>query len=294
MTSSNAGLHTLNELGAEGVVADALDAHAVNTALMKARPDAVIEERTSLPKRARIGWRTIEGDTSEDQEMRAAAERDRKVRLEGGRNLYEASRAAGTKRYIVQSTGFFYGPGFGLATEEDPLASNASPAISASVATYTQIEGRVLGGDSMTGVALRYGFFYGPGTWFHKEGAVADQVRERKCPLLSSAHGVWSFVHVEDAAAATLAALDCPPGIYNVVDSDPSEMSIWLPAFAETVGASEPPQISEAEVLQKLGPDFLYYATGLRGASNSKARRELGFTPRQLEWLRRLSPSRAA
>jgi 2-alkyl-3-oxoalkanoate reductase len=255
---------------------------------MKVQPDVVIEELTSLPKRGRIAWRSVGTDTPEDEEMRVAAERDRRVRLEGGRNVYNAARSAGTKRYLTQSTGFFYGPGPGLAIETDALALNATPAISSGVRTYMQVEERVLGKDGkdgMDGVTLRYGFFYGPGTWFTDDGDVANQLRERQCPLAGSGKGVWSWVHVEDAASATVAALEGTPGVYNIVDNDPSEMSVWLPMFAKALRAPEPPHVTEAEALQRFGPDFVYYASQLRGASNAKARQELGFAPRRLEWL---------
>jgi len=254
-------------------VANALDAQAVQVAMNKVRPDAVIEELTSLPERYTPG------------EMRAAADRDRTVRLEGGRNLQNAARSAGARRYIVQSTGFFYAPGSGLATEAEPLALDASPAVSASVRTYTQIEQRVLSSSDQEGVALRYGFFYGPGTWFTPDGDVADQVRDRKFAIAGPGQGVWSWVHVEDAAAATVAALECTPGVYNIVDSDPAELSVWLPAFAAFLGAPEPPRVSEADALQTAGPDWIYYSTRLRGASNTKAKGELRFAPRKLEWL---------
>jgi nucleoside-diphosphate-sugar epimerase len=273
MTSSERGLRTLRENGIDGVMADVLEAQTVEAAVQKVRPDAVIDELTSLPKHY----------TPED--MRAAAHRDRTVRLEGGRNLHNAARVAGARRYIVQSTGFFYAPGPGLAVETDPLASEASPAVSAGVQTYMQLEKRVLGAGELQGVALRYGFFYGPGTWFTNDGDVASQVRERKYPITGSGQGVWSWVHVEDAAAATVAALECTPGIYNVVDDDPSELAVWLPAFATFVGAPEPPRVSEEEVLRSTGPDPVYYATRLRGASNRKAKGELGFSPRRLDWL---------
>jgi nucleoside-diphosphate-sugar epimerase len=217
--------------------------------------------------------------------MRAAADRDRRLRLEGGQNVQNAAKAAGARRYLVQSTGFFYAPGPGLATEADSLAISASPAVSDSVQTYLQIEQRVLNAQDLEGVALRYGFFYGPGTWFTVGGDVANQVQERKYPIAGSGQGVWSWVHVEDAAAATVASLKCAPGIYNIVDDDPSQLSVWLPAFAAAVGAPEPARISEEEMLQIAGPDSVYYATQLRGASNAKAKRELGFAPRRLEWL---------
>jgi 2-alkyl-3-oxoalkanoate reductase len=273
MTSSERGLAILREVGAQGVVANALDAQAVLAAMERVRPDTVIEELTSLPK------------CYTPDEMRAAAERDRQVRLDGGGNVYNAARAAGARRYIVQSTGFFYAPRPGLAAEEDPLAADASPAVSASVRTYMQVEERVMGGKDLQGVALRYGFFYGPGTWFTDDGDIAGQVRERKYPITGSGQGVWSWVHVEDAAAATAAALECAPGVYNIVGDDPSPLSVWLPAFSAAVGAPDPPRITEQEALRSAGPDFVYYATQLRGASNAKAKSKMGFAPRRLEWL---------
>jgi nucleoside-diphosphate-sugar epimerase len=275
MTSSKLGLQTLKEDGAEGLLASALDAQAVDAAIKRARPEVVIDELTSLPKHYT------------PDEMRAAAERDHKLRLEGGQNVLNAARAAGARRYIIQSTGFYYAPGPGLAHETDPLALNASPAISANVWTYTQLENRTLGAQGLEGVALRYGFFYGPGTWFRPDGDAAHQVLEQRYPIAGSGSGVWSWVHVEDAAAATVAALECPAGVYNIVDDDPSVMSVWLPAFAASVGAPEPQHINEREALEQAGPDAVYYATQLRGASNAKARRDLAFAPRRLEWLAR-------
>ena len=164
ITSSEHGLQTIKKNGAKGVVANALDAQAVRLAMNEVRPDAVIDELTSLPKHYT------------PEEMRAAAGRDRTIRLEGGRNLYDATRATGARRYIVQSTGFFYAPGSRLATETEPLAIAAS----GSVRTYIQIEQRVLSSPDLEAVALRYGFFYGPGTWFTPGGDVANQVRDRK------------------------------------------------------------------------------------------------------------------
>ena len=274
MTSKDSGVPKLRELGAEGIVANALEASAVSAAMMRIRPDAVIEELTSLPKRYT------------PEEMRAAAERDRKVRLEGGTNVHNAAKSAGVKRYIVQSTGFFYGPGTGLATETDSLAIDASPAIAGSVRTYIEIEKRVLDDSKLKGVALRYGFFYGPGTYQDpNSGSVSQQVREQKYPVIGTGSGVFSFIHVEDAARATVAALDADPGIYNIVDDDPSEMGTWLPAFARWLGAPDPPRMTEEEALRTAGEDSIYYAMRLRGASNARAKRELRFTPRRLEWL---------
>ena len=273
MTSSARGLTVLQKYGAEGVTLNALDSEAVNAALTRLRPDAVIDELTSLPR------------DYTPEAMRAAAEQDRKLRLEGGQNVFDAARTAGAKRYLVQSTGFFYGPGPGLASETDSLAVNASPAISGSVRTYLQIEKRALGSPDLQGVALRYGFFYGPGTYHDPDtGSVTQQVREQKYPVIGSGAAVYSFIHVEDAARATVAALESDPGVYNIVDDDPSEMRVWLPAFARFVSAPPPLHIS-GEQAQTLSPDTLYYATQLRGARNDRAKQKLGFSPRRLEWL---------
>jgi nucleoside-diphosphate-sugar epimerase len=280
MTSTEHGLRTLGEYSADGVVANALDAQAVDAALQKIKPDAVIDELTSLPRHYT------------PEEMRTAAERDRRVRVEGGANVLKAACAAGVKRYLLQSTGFFYAPGKGLAVETDALASDATPAVAGSVRTYQQIEERLLRISGLEAVALRYGFFNGPGTWFTADGDIAGQVRARQYPVAGSGSGVWSWVHIADAAAATVAALECDPGVYNVVDDDPSEISTWLPAFARTIGAPEPPRLAEAEALEKFGPDFVYYATRLRGASNAKAKQDLGFSPRRLEWLAATMPER--
>jgi nucleoside-diphosphate-sugar epimerase len=133
--------------------------------------------------------------------------------------------------------------------------------------------------------ALRYGFFYGPGTWYTSADDMGEQVRQRHVPIIGKGEGVWSFVHIEDAAAATAAALRCAAGAYNIVDDDPSEQRVWLPAFARACGAPEPPQATEQQALATSGADSVYYATRLRGASNEKAKRELNFRPRPLEWL---------
>jgi nucleoside-diphosphate-sugar epimerase len=275
MTSKDAGIKALRDKGAEGVVMDALDAEAVRAEIARIRPDAIIDELTSLPKRYT------------PEEMRAAAPRDRQIRLEGGGNLHGAAIEAGVKRYIVQSTGFFYGRGEGLASERDPLAHDATPGVAGSVATYTQIENRVFSSPGPAGIALRYGFFYGTGTYHDPEnGSISEQVRQSRYPVVDPATGVFSFIHVEDAAAATVAALEIRPGVYNIVDSDPAGLATWLPAFAEFVGAPPPPHISQNAAIQTRGPDAVYYATQLRGASNEKAKTEFGFAPRRLEWLK--------
>ena len=218
--------------------------------------------------------------------MAAAAAGDRKLRLEGGGNLHRAARACGVRRYLQQSSCFFLKPGRGLADESEGLAVDASPRVAASARAYAELEARVLNAEGIEGVALRYGFFYGPGTWYNPDGAAADQARKQELTIIGAGSGVWSWAHVEDAALATVAALSAPPGAYHIVDDTPSSVSVWLPAFARAVGAPPPPRVTEAEALAAAGEDAVYYGTKLRGASNAKARRTLGFAPRRLEWLR--------
>ena len=246
------------EIGAEAVIVDALDAAAVKAAVGRIRPDAVINELTSLPRHYRPA------------EMKAAAERDRKVRVEGNVNLLAALRDAGVRRYLLQSSGFWYAPGPGLADEFVPFISRASPGVEAGAGTYRELEARASAMPGIEFVALRYGFFYGPGTWYTREGDMGDQVRRQQVPIIGEGQGVYSFVHIDDAAGATAAALECPPGAYNIVDGNPSPHG--------------PPRVSEEEALRALGADAVYYATRLRGASNEKAGRDK-FRPRPLEWL---------
>jgi len=267
----------VTELGVEPVIADALDAASVKAAVARLRPDAIINELTSLPRHYTA------------EEMKAAAERDHKVRSEGNANLLVALRNAGVRRYLLQSSGFWYAPGVGLADEQEPFAFDGSPAVAAGSRRYAELEAAASGTPGVEVVSLRYGFFYGPGTWYNREGDMGEQVRQQQVPVIGDGQGVWSFLHIDDAAAATAAALECAPGAYNVVDNDPAAQSLWLPAFARAVGAPAPPRMTEEEALRTLGPDTVYFATPLRGASNEKARRELNFQPRPLEWL---SPTR--
>jgi nucleoside-diphosphate-sugar epimerase len=268
------------QLGAEPVAADALDAVSLKAAIDRTRPDAVINELTSLPRHYTAA------------EMRAAAERDRKVRIKGNANLLAALRDAGVRRYLLQSSAFWYAPGAGLAGESAPFAFDAPPAVAAGTRRYAELEAAASATPGIEFIALRYGFFYGPGTWFHRDGDMGEQVREQRVPVIGDGQGIWSWVHIEDAAAATAMALECPPGAYNIVDADPIPQHVWLPAFARAVRAPVPLRVTEEEALAAFGPDTVYYATRLRGASNEKAKRALNFQPRPLEWLHPSQPSR--
>ena len=267
-------------MGAEPLIADALDVVSVKAAVARVRPDAIINELTSLPRHYTA------------EEMKAAAERDHKVRSEGNANLLVALRNAGVRRYLLQSSGFWYAPGVGLADEREPFAFDGSIAVAAGARRYAELEAAASGTPGIEVVSLRYGFFYGPGTWYSRGGDMGEQVRQQQVPVIGDGEGVWSFVHIDDAAAATAAALECAPGAYNVVDTDPAPQSLWLPAFALAVGAPAPPRMTEEEALRAFGPDTVYYATRLRGASNEKARLELNFQSRPLEWLSPTQPNR--
>jgi len=273
MVRSQSSSGSLSESGAEPVIADALDAPSVSAAVSKVRPDVIINELTSLPKHYA------------PTDMKAAAERDARVRVEGNKNLIAAAQQTGVRRFLVQSTGFWYAPGEGWADEDEPFAYSASPGVAAGAQRYAELEAMTLGRTEFEVVALRYGFFYGPGTWFMPDGDMGEQVRQQQVPIIGDGQGVWSWVHIDDAADATVRALDCAPGPYNIVDDNPSEQRAWLTAFARYCGALEPPHIPEQQAPLAAGPDDVYYATRLRGASNAKAKRELGFRPRPLQWL---------
>ena len=230
MTRLKASTQGLKELGAEVALVDALDAAAVEEAVRKSGAEAVIDQLTSLPK--------------SPADMAAARAIDRRLRIEGGGNLRRAALACGVHRYVQQSSGFFLAPGEGLADEAVGMAVDASPGVAFHARSYAELEARVLAPGPLEGVAMRYGFFYGPGTWYSPEGACADQARRQEIPIVGKGKGVWSWVHIVDAAHATVAALTAPPGVYNVVDDDPSPVNVWLPAFARSVGAPPPPQIS--------------------------------------------------
>jgi nucleoside-diphosphate-sugar epimerase len=257
---------------ADEVVANALDPASVLEAVQYIKPDIIINQLTSLPKHYT------------PEEMKAAAARDNEVRVKGNANLLAAARVTNCRRYILQSSAFWYAPGPGLADETAGFAFDATPGIAAGCRTYADLE--ALAQESgLEAVLLRYGFFYGPGTWFSREGDVGEQVRRREVPVIGNGAGIWNWVHIGDAAAATCAALSADPGVYNVVQDQPVAQSVWLPAFAKFLGAPEPPTVSEEQALRNAGPDTVYYATKLRGAANQKAKDQLAFRPRPLEWL---------
>jgi 2-alkyl-3-oxoalkanoate reductase len=275
LTRSSDEAQALVERGIEPAIADVFDADAVKAVVRRAQPEVVIEQLTALPR------------TYTRESMNAAAPFNTRIRLEGGANVLAAAQAAGVRRYLTQSVAFYAIPGSGLADEDTPLAFSASPAIAAGAREITELEHRLVGNPNIEGIALRYGFFYGPGTWFNPDGDVAQQVRQQQFPIVGNGEGVWSWLHIEDAAIATVAAAEQGnPGIYLIANEQPLAVREWLPAFAQWLNAPSPPHISIEDALKRDGgADAVYYGTQMRGVSNAKAKRELNFQPRPLEWI---------
>lgn len=275
LTRSSEKARALEEQGIEPAIADVFDADVVKAIFSRIQPEVVIEQLTALPKHYTR------------EELSATAALNTRLRLEGGANVLAAAQAAGVRRYLRQSIAFWGEPGFGLADEETPLAFDASPAVAADARVVTELEQSLLKNPAIEGIALRYGFFYGPGTWFNPDGDVARQVRQQQFPIIGNGEGVWSWLHIEDAAIATVAAAEQGnPGIYLIANDEPLAVREWLPAFAQWVNSPPPPHISVEDALKTDGgADAVYYGTQMRGVSNAKAKRELNFQPRPLEWI---------
>jgi nucleoside-diphosphate-sugar epimerase len=262
--------------GVRAVAADGLDRDAVIAAVVKARPEVVVHEMTALTGLADL--RRFE---------RAFAPTNR-LRTEGTDNLLAGAHAAGARRLVAQSyAGWPYARvGGPVKTEDDPLDADPPKQVRTTIAAIRHLEEAVLDAADIEGVVLRYGGFYGPGTSLAPEGGEhLEAVRQRKFPIIGSGAGVWSFVHIADAAAATVAAIEGgAPGVYNIVDDDPAPVRDWLPALAAAVGAQPPRHIPAWLGRLVAGGHVVTMMTELRGCSNAKAKRELGWTPRVASW----------
>lgn len=251
-------------LGVEAVAADVYEVAGLRAAVAGVRPDAVVDELTDLG-----------GGSPRAPDTFVANDR---MRSEGQANLLAAARAAGVERYLAQSVAFLAAAGPGKASEDEPLAVDSPMA--AAVRAAAGNEARVL---EAGGTVLRYGLFYGPGTWYAPDGAWADEVRRRRYPIIGDGGAASSFVHVADAAAATVAALDRDArGTFHVVADEAPPVREWLPAYAAALGAKRPRRIPAFLARRVAGDVAVWYATQLRAADNAKARRELGFAPRPL------------
>jgi nucleoside-diphosphate-sugar epimerase len=274
LTRTQERAQSLAAQGIEPAIADVFDPESVKAAIAHAQPEVVIEQLTALPR------------TYTRESMNATAALNTRIRSEGSANVLAAAKAAGVRRFLKQSMAFWGIPGTGLADEETPLSVDASPAVAADARLVTETERRLLQTPNLEGIALRYGFFYGPGTWFNPDGDVGQQVRQQQFPIVGNGDGVWSWIHIEDAAIATVAAAEQGNrGVYLIVDDQPLAVRDWLSAFARSLNAPPPPRVSVEDALtMEGGEDIVYYQTQMRGASNAKAKRELNFQPRPLEW----------
>jgi len=272
-TRSQERAAAITAAGGTPVVVDVYDAPALERAVGAAEPEVVVNQLTALPERY------------EPRKASFYEETDR-VRSEGGGNLLAAARAAGARRFVTQSICFLYAPeGDRVKDEEARPFTDAPGHFRKAVAVMTGHEQAALEADGIEALVLRYGQFYGPGTYYARDGHLGREARKRRFPIVGEGNGVFSFVSVEDAAGATLAALDSgAEGIYNVCDDEPSPLREWLPVYAEALGAKPPRRVPVWLASLAAGKAVAAQAEELRGASNAKAKRELGWQPRHPSW----------
>jgi nucleoside-diphosphate-sugar epimerase len=273
MTRSAEKADEIRAMGAAPAIRDVFDAEGLRAEIGAAAPDAIVHELTDLPPNVdpRKAAEQLEGND--------------RIRQEGTRNLVDAALAAGVRRMIAQSIAFVYAFDGGLKTEDDPLFDDAPFPWSRTVRAVHALEDAVTKTDGLEGIVLRYGFFYGPGSSYAPGGHWAREVGRRRFPIVGKGSGVFSFIHVDDAAAATAAALEHgPPGIYNVVDDEPAPLREWLPAYAKAVGAKKPMRVPRFIARLVAGAYTTQMATELCGASNARAKAELGWQPQYASW----------
>jgi 2-alkyl-3-oxoalkanoate reductase len=275
MTRSPERAEDLRAAGALAAVCDVFDADAVRSAVGEARAEAVVHQLTALPDR--IDFR--------DKELYTATNR---LRTEGTSILLAAAREAGARRFVCQSIAFAYAPaGERVKSEEAPLMENLPGNFGDGVRAIAGMERQVLEAEGLEGLLLRYGFFYGPGTYYAEDGSTTRDVRRRRMPVVGRGSGTISFVHLDDAADATVIAVERgAPGIYNIVDDEPAQMRDWLPVFAEAAGAKRPLWVPVWLAKLVGGEGVVAFALSMCGASNAKAKSELGWRPAHPSWRR--------
>jgi nucleoside-diphosphate-sugar epimerase len=282
MTRSASKQDLLRSLGARPVVADALDPDAVAQAVASAEPEVIVHQLTALsgPMRMR---------DARHPDRAVAAIMTNRLRTEGTDHLLAAGRAVGARRFVAQSIAAFRFSGTGgpVQTEAEPLDPDPPAALRTGQAAILYLEQAVTTIEWGEGLALRYGGFYGPGTGISlaPDALMAAPIRKRRFPIVGDGGGVWSHIHIEDAAAATAVAVERgEPGIYNVVDDDPAPVREWLPVLASALDAKPPRRVPRWLVRALAGEAATVMMTDVRGASNAKAKRELGWQPRYSSW----------
>ncbi|HEY8864783.1 MAG TPA: NAD(P)-dependent oxidoreductase [Candidatus Dormibacteraeota bacterium] len=269
-TSRSAGKAAmLQSLGASPVVVDALDAPALRKAVIDFRPDVVMNQLTDLPQR--YNPRTIG----------PFYERTARLRVDATRTLLAAATDVGARRFVYQSMAFMYeATGPTVLAEDAPLAMDGLEPFGSVVRATAEGEQLALSADGITGVVLRYGQLYGPGSYFDHDGDFARQARRRMLPIVGNGGGIFSFLHVDDAASAAVIALGHGDGVYNIVDDEPVAARDWIPAFCRDIGAPSPMHVPGKLVELMAGRFAASTMQEGRGASNGKAKKELGWSPR--------------
>jgi nucleoside-diphosphate-sugar epimerase len=274
MTRSESKRALLGELGALPVVADALDPDQVAEAVGRVRPDVIVHQLTAIGS---LDTRHFDRDFAQTN----------RLRTEGTDHLLSAGHAIGVRRFVAQSYGAwpYERTGGPVKTEDDPLDPEPAREMRETLAAIRYLEKAVLGADWTEGIALRYGAFYGPGTSMAAGEEMPEMIRKRKFPLVGDGRGVWSFIHIADAADATVAAVEYGKrGIYNIVDDDPAPVAEWLPALAQELGAKKPMHVPRFVGRLFAGEAGVVMMTEARGASNAKAKRELAWHPAHPTW----------
>jgi nucleoside-diphosphate-sugar epimerase len=264
----------VSALGVPGVTAavgDVLDADTLVRAVAEAQPEVVINQLTNLPQ------------TSSPAALKRGLRATSRLRTEASATLVRAAEAAGARRVIAQSISFIYRPGPGVRSESDPLWTDAKGMIGLVAKPVAALESATLSGNGPDGVVLRYGAFYGPGTYYDHDGAFATMVKRRLLPVPSGQQGQFGFVHLDDAVGATMAALSGPAGVFNVVDDVAAPAGEWITLLAEVLGAKKPFKAPSA-VMRAAGAYSAYLMCQQPAVSNQKAKTELGWAPQYPDW----------
>jgi nucleoside-diphosphate-sugar epimerase len=272
MTRREERASEIRAAGAAAVVCDAFDAAALRDAVAAAKPEAVVHALTALPPKF-----------NPKKDYLAPTNR---IRVEGTRNLIAAAQAAGARRLVAESIAFAYEPrGDWVKAEEAPLFERAPGSYGAAFGAIADLERQVTSAEGIEGVVLRYGWLYGPGTYYDRGGQQAEEVTKRRLPIVGKGTGTFSFIHAEDAATAIVAALERgAAGIYNVVDDEPTPLREWVPIYAEALGARPPRRVPAWLARLVAGSATVDAALQMRGAGNAKAKRELGWVPTHPSW----------
>lgn len=272
-TRSAAKAVVLQSQGASPVVVDALDALALSKAVTDFRPEAVISQLTDLPQRYN------------PRKLGPFYERTSRLRVEATQTLLSAARESGARRFVYQSIAFMYAAtGPEVLAEDAALALDAPEPFGSVVRATVEGERLALSADGIIGVVLRYGQLYGPGTYFGQEGDFARQARQRMLPIVGRGGGIFSFVHVDDACRAAVVGLEHGEGVYNIVDDDPANARDWIPSFCRDIRAPAPMHVPGWLVALLAGRFAASTLQEGRGASNAKAKRELGWAPQRATW----------